>query len=55
MTQKISSKFSVILFSNGVYQGFIQNNVRQGVGVYVWDSGEFYFGKMPCNFINQVT
>ena len=47
MSQKNSLKFSTVLFSNGVFQGFIQNKFREGLGVYIWDSGEMYFG----NFI----
>ena len=41
---KPSEIFSTILYSNGVYQGFSQNKLRKGLGVYIWDSGEIYFG-----------
>lgn len=42
--KKPSENFSTVLYSNGIYQGFFQNKIRQGLGVYIWDSGEIYFG-----------
>lgn len=41
--------FSTMLFSNGVYQGLLVNNIRQGFGIYIWDSGEIYFGKVKLS------
>ena len=32
-------------FKNGIYQGNTNNGLRSGLGVYLWDSGEFFFGK----------
>ncbi|EGR29249.1 morm repeat family protein [Ichthyophthirius multifiliis] len=35
-----------IEFQNGIYQGLSnQNNERQGIGIYIWDGGEIYFGE----------
>jgi len=45
MSQQLLPKFSTVLFSNGIFQGFIQKNFREGLGIYIWDSGEIYFGK----------
>lgn len=38
--------FTIMEYKNGIYQGDLLNqSIRQGLGVYLWDSGEFYFGK----------
>ena len=39
-------RFSIMEYLNGIYQGdFNQSTIREGLGVYLWDSGEFYYGK----------
>ena len=47
------SNIHIFEYSNGVYQGEVQSNVRQGMGVYMWDSGQFYYGNSFC-FIYEV-
>lgn len=38
-------RFSILEYTNGIYQGDITKSiVREGLGVYLWDSGEFYYG-----------
>lgn len=42
--------FSIKEYLNGIYQGdILDNNVRDGLGVYLWDSGEFYYGFLLFN------
>lgn len=37
--------FIIKEYCNGIYQGdILHSNIREGLGVYLWDSGEFYFG-----------
>ncbi len=39
------SNIHIFEYSNGVYQGEIKASVRDGLGVYLWDSGQFYYGR----------
>ena len=42
-----TKRFSILEYQNGLYQGDLkQNAIREGLGVYLWDSGEFYYGKI---------
>lgn len=43
----INNNFSLgmISFSNGIYQGLINNSQREGIGIYIWDNGQIYIGK----------
>lgn len=42
-----TKRFSILEYHNGLYQGDLkQNAIREGLGVYLWDSGEFYYGKI---------
>ena len=44
-------RFSILEYRNGIFQGDInQNTMRDGLGVYLWDSGEFYYGKYFLKF-----
>lgn len=38
------SNIHIFEYSNGFYQGEVQGNARQGMGVYMWDSGQFHYG-----------
>ena len=41
----MSSSLAKIKYQDGIYQGTFNNDVRDGVGLFIWDSGEFFFGK----------
>ncbi len=36
----------LVCYENGVYQGYFHNNYRDGLGIYIWNTGEFYFGSL---------
>jgi len=40
------------VLSNGKYKGQLSNGIRSGLGVYYWDSGEYYFGNWVNNNMN---
>ncbi len=49
-------RFSIMEYLNGIYQGdFNQSSLRAGLGVYLWDSGEFYYGKTSIYFIFEIS
>jgi len=40
-----NKRFSILEYINGIYQGDLKCHcIREGLGVYLWDSGEFYYG-----------
>ena len=42
-------------YSNGIYQGdFDTAGDRDGMGVFIWDSGELYFGLHIENKNNRI-
>lgn len=43
---QIETRLSVQSYYNGVYQGCTSKNKCSGKGVFWWDSGEIYFGKL---------
>lgn len=32
----------------------VKDNNREGIGLMIWESGEFYFGKYLYTFYNQL-
>lgn len=39
-------KIDIREYQNGIYQGlFNENKIREGIGIFLWDTGDMYFGK----------
>lgn len=39
------SIYPLLSFKNGMYQGEMAFRDKSGIGVFYWDSGEFYYGR----------
>ena len=41
-------------YQNGVFEGTILNNRKEGLGIMIYDSGICYLGTELANFINNI-
>ena len=37
-------------YQNGLYQGLYNDNLREGFGIFIWDSGKIYIGIILSKF-----